>query len=163
MNILDWSYLGLLMASLMGAILFFGYTFRIKIAYPFVLVSLHLTVVGVTFILFTAAFIHIFQVKTSALEVGFFTLSYVVFVLTLVTGLFFFLRYDLRRKIMRLPLVSTHLVMAVVTFICFTGLIGLADQRTQVHTHAFAGRLSPGWYSFHRHQTMRNITHPSNP
>ena len=94
MSFLDWSYVGLLVASVLGAILFFGYTFRIRIAYPFVLVSLHLTTVLITFILFTIAFVQILNANPSALKAGFIILTYVVFILTLLTGLFFFVRYD---------------------------------------------------------------------
>lgn len=161
MNLLDWSYIGLLVASLLGAVLFLGYTFRVRIAYPFVLVSLHMSTVVITFILFTIALVQGLDQGPFTFRTWFLILTYVVFLLTLLTGLFFFVRYDLRRKIMRLPLISTHLVMAVMTFICFTGLMGLSLQGLGARTSPSTGSASPAWYSFHRHQFIRNLTQSS--
>lgn len=159
MNLLGWAYVSLLVASLFGLMLFFGFTFRIKVHYPISLVTLHLASVILTFLLFTAAIVEsILHGHTSrGFQVDYTVFVYIVFLITLATGLFFFLRYDLRRKILRLPLVSTHLVMAGITFILLTALMALPTGEAAIQKKVVLGSLSPAWYTYNRHHVMKAI------
>lgn len=159
MNLLSWSYLSLLVASFFGLMLFFGFTFRIKVHYPFSLVTLHLSSVILTFLLFTAALAQdIFGGHTSrGFQLDYTIFVYIVFLITLGTGLFFFLRYDLRKKILHLPLVSTHLVMAGLTFILLTAFMALPIHQQVLQKKVSIGSTSPAWYTYNRHKVMKGI------
>lgn len=158
MSLLDWSYIALLVSSLMGAVLFVGYTFRVKLAYPILVVSLHLIAIIATFILFTIFMVQTFFTKIPAFSFGFILVTYGIFVLTFLIGLFFFVRYDLRRKILHLPLLSTHLVMAVLTFTSFTSLMAfsIGEQIHLPNKSIAVGAASPDWYFFHKHQYLHH-------
>lgn len=52
-------------------------------------------------------------------------ISYVLYVVTFLTGLFFFIRFDARRRPLRKRLMGVHLVMAVATFIMITSIMAV--------------------------------------
>lgn len=53
------------------------------------------------------------------------TVSYITYVITYLTGLTLFWRFDVRRRPLRRRLVGLHLLMAVLTFIGFAGVMSL--------------------------------------
>ncbi len=157
MSILDWAYTSLLLSSTFGALLFLRYTFRIRVQYPLYLVNSHLLTVFLTLILYTIVFIKEFvHHPTWNFHNAFMTVSYIVFILTLGTGLAFYIRYDLRKRILGLQLVSTHLVMAGLTFIFLTAFMVLSIHGPAGNQDVLVGSASPSWFSFSRHQIIRH-------
>ena len=52
-------------------------------------------------------------------------ISYVLYVVSFLTGLFFFIRFDARRRPLRRRLMGLHLMMAVATFIMVTSIMAV--------------------------------------
>lgn len=150
MTLLDDAYLSLFVASLFGAVLFFGFTFRTRIRYPLALVTLHLLTVVITFGLFTALVIqqvHLHGWVQMTFAAKFLVITYVIFAVTLLAGLAFFLRYDARRKRLRMRMVAVHLFMAALTFLSATTLMSLPLYPTpSLPVHGST------WYLIHRHR-----------
>ncbi|WP_243239231.1 hypothetical protein [Sulfobacillus harzensis] len=51
--------------------------------------------------------------------------SYVLYVVTFLTGMLFFVRFDARRRPLRRRLIGMHLIMAVATFIMITSIMAV--------------------------------------
>lgn len=52
-------------------------------------------------------------------------ISYALYVLSFLTGIFFFIRFDARRRPLRKRLLALHLIMAVATFILMTSIMAV--------------------------------------
>lgn len=144
-----------IITSLFGLYLFSGYTFRIKVYYPLVLVACHITAAVVTTILFAVL---VFRMFTTTAHVNVFSIvfaciSFGLVALTLFSGLYFFFRYDFKRRRSKWGVIMTHLAMAGLSFIFAISSISTVAIAPAKHTY-------PGskWYKYHLRQTYRNTT-----
>jgi thiol:disulfide interchange protein len=77
--------------------------------------------------------------------------AYGTYVVTYLTGLSFYLRFDAKRRPLRRRLLGLHLVMAVLTFITLTAAMGLyafpgAASKPETSSH------STMWYDARQHR-----------
>ena len=163
MNVLDVSYLTLGIASAFGAVLFIGFTFRVKVHYPVALINTHLLMIAVTCILLT---IHVVSQVAFRTVHGFnfalMLMTYALFLVTFITGMSFYLKFNVKRfrskrRPPRARWVSTHLIMATVTFIFYTTYFIDSLPSPPPPRHLQVGANSPRWNNFHLHQTVRAL------
>jgi len=153
-SLLMGAFVGLCVGSILGAVLFIGYTFRKRIHYPMVWVVAHISTISVTLILFTIAFV---AKSNLVLHDGydakfiFFSTSYAVFLATFITGISFFFRYDFRRRHISLRLLSVHLVMSAFTFFGFAATLALYTPNAIPIGDKYAGS---SWYAVHKHAAV---------
>lgn len=161
LSLLDWTYLFLFITSLFGAVLFFGFTFRLRISYPLVFVVSHVTLASVTWVLFSITLIrHLIgwsehQVQNSTII--YLLLGYLVFTFTYVIGIYFFFRYDAKRKHPGLQSIALHLALAGLTFVFVTSSYVVVTV-TQNHSvvDRTLGAKSPVWFLVHRDQVIHS-------
>ncbi|MCL5971810.1 MAG: hypothetical protein M1499_04515 [Firmicutes bacterium] len=78
--------------------------------------------------------------------------AYVAYVVTYLTGLTFYIRFDVRRRPLRRRLLGIHLLMAVVTFISLTAsmaLYGFPERAAVPET----SHQSTMWYYVLQHRS----------
>ncbi len=155
--LLHLSYIALCLGSVFGAVLFMGFTFHLEIRYPLAIVMIHLAVVLTSFVLFSIWMFDVLSGHTGGILVShaFSLAAYAVFAITLGSGLFFFLRYDARRKQMRVTMVGAHIVLACLTFIAVSSLLGMVIVPVPPNSEHVTGR----WAILHRVETVRARSH----
>jgi hypothetical protein len=135
-----------IITSLFGLYLFAGYTFRIKVHYPLVLVTSHVIAAATTTVLFAILMI---RMLSSLNQSGTFTavfalISFALVVLTLMSGIVFYFRFDARRRRTRWGLIITHLMMASLSFIfAISSIATVAEPRH--HQKSYTG---DAWYRY---------------
>lgn len=164
MSLLNWSYAALLAASAAGAMLFFGFAFRSKVRFPINLVKLHVVLASLAWLLLTAAIVE-FAVHGGLAQPSFDFVfagtSYVVFLLAYLSGLLFFLKFDLHRRRLRLRFVAAHLILAALAFIMVTSSVALYDApRSPRATVRAALTSGASWYAFFKHRYDRTRSGP---
>lgn len=150
---MDVSYLSLVLTSIAGGFLFFGFTFRAKTVYPLNLVKIHMVLSAVTVVLFTVVMLEPARFTAQHGPFGFLDVTYGFFVLTFVTGFSFFLRFDMRRRQMRPRILGFHLVMAVSAFCLYSAVVvayGIPPSGLRP-TQIVNGHDS-SWYTAQRHR-----------
>ncbi|PWI57432.1 hypothetical protein [Sulfoacidibacillus thermotolerans] len=161
MSLLDVTYILLFLTSLFGAVLFFGFTFRRQIRYPLFVVSSHVIFASATWALFSISLVrHLFRFASHPdhfTAVLYLLLGYAIYTFTYLLGVYFFFRYDAKRKHVRLQSIALHLTLAGLTFIFVTSSY-IVVALTPVHALP-AGKLgtnSPLWYLVHRDQILHS-------
>lgn len=155
MSLLYISYISLWIVSIFGALLFFGFAFRARIRFPVSLVKTHVVLAGISVLLFTAAVVRKsvpggFTHPTFALLFAWTT--YVVYLLTFLSGFGFFLRFDLQRRHLPLRFVVFHLFLAAASFIMMTATLALyAKPPLPASVARLANTSRASWYDLHRH------------
>ena len=162
-ELLNLSYISLCVTSLLGALLFFGFTFRVRIKYPLRIVSAHVVMATITTVLLCAAVAQALLAPRVAGSVSapwsaaMLVAGSLLLLFTYALGLYFYLRYDARRRHLRLQSVALHLSLAGLSFIFITTGFAvdlwtvsppLARQTAAVH--------SPVWFIVHRHKALRH-------
>ena len=148
-----------IITSLFGLYLFSGYTFRIKVYYPLVLVACHITAAAVTTILFAILIVKMFTTTAhiNVFSIIFACISFALVALTLLSGLYFFFRYDFKRRRTKWGIIMTHLAMAGLSFIFAISSISTVAIAPTGHTY-------PGskWYKYHLRQSLENAAQQQN-
>lgn len=206
-SVMNLSYISLCVTSLLGALLFFGFTFRIRIKYPLRIVSAHVIMASVTAVLLCAAVIqalffrsapsgggvraaaspliaahaphahaspltstHATHAYASPLTAAHATHVYaslwtdallvagvLLMLLTYGLGLYFYLRYDARRRHLKLHSVVLHLSLAGLSFIFITSAFAVSAWTVSPHaTRQATAAQSPVWFIVHRHRALRH-------
>lgn len=156
MDALTIAYFSLCVTALSGMVLFFGYTFRARRAhlqtvYPLVAVRLHIVLVAVNFVLLSIAF------RATTITYGMspfhhfsyflFACAYALFFITFLSGLYFHIRFDLRKMNLQSAFLVSHWVLAVFTFILLTSSVALYQinffANAGLHSHTEYRWLSP--------------------
>ena len=140
-----------IITSIFGLYLFSGYTFRIKVYYPLVLVTCHVVAASVTTILFGVLIVRMLSSYSQipVFSVVFSVISFVLVVLTLTSGLYFYFRFEARRRRTKWRLIGFHLALAGLSFIFAISSISTVAAPKQ--THDYAGTA---WYKYHiRHNS----------
>ncbi|QQE77703.1 hypothetical protein [Alicyclobacillus sp. SO9] len=155
MTLWHWTFAFLFLTAIVGLVLFSGFTLRISIRYPLILVATHVASASTTFILFTILLVHRLTSTQTGVQV-FVLISYMVLVVTFVSGIYFFFRYDAQRKRMRYFLLLFHLMSASLTFIFV--ISSLAAFRVP---HPHSQQYTPGgaMYNVHKHHTIHQRGH----
>ncbi|KUO95006.1 hypothetical protein [Ferroacidibacillus organovorans] len=153
------AYIALIIASAIGAILFVGYTFRVKIAYPIRIVQLHVLTTLVAMALFTIAtwdkialsgyFAH------ATFGLWFLISSYLIGLITLILGFAFYWQFDAKFRVLRLRFIAIHLTLAGISFIFFTSAVILYQFPVHIETNRVIGSRSGAWYILHRNEVLR--------
>lgn len=135
-----------ILTSLFGLYLFAGYTFRIKVHYPLVLVTCHVIAALITSILFGILIVRILtsHSHSSVFTEVFSLISFVLVLLTLASGLYFYFRYDARNRRTKWGLIITHLMMASLSFIF--AISSIATVAEPHHKNTYPG---DAWYRYH--------------
>lgn len=149
MTLWQWTFLALLITASFGIVLFTGYTFRVRIRYPFALVTSHVVSAFITVILFSILFVQ-------KLRFGFPAHSYSPFVLwpalvlllaTFASGVHFYFKYNARRLGLRNALLIAHLFMAALSF------VAVIASTAELSVPPKPTNLYPGsMYNFYKHQ-----------
>lgn len=160
MTLLDWTYLSLWITSLSGALLFFGFTFRTLVKYPFAIVVSHVLLATLTLLLFTAslaqALLGVNAFTAHAVSTLSLSSGYAFFVFTYAVGVYFFLRFDAKRRRVRMQSIALHLSMAGLTFIFVTSAFAMVTLSSFRGQHAaIVGHNSPAWFVIHRQRELR--------
>lgn len=148
------AFAALVAASAVGMVLFFGYTFRVRLAYPLILVTVHLILSLVATVLFVmAAMQSLFYNKHhSTLYDVLLVTSIVVMILTVLVGLAFYFRFNLGRIDIHGRFIGLHVTMASVAFILVVAsTIGL----TQTYDSKILP-IHPSLYNFYKHHRHLN-------
>lgn len=140
----------LFLTAFFGIFLFVGYTFRVRIRYPLALVTCHVVSALVTVVLFCFLLVqqlHAPNLHQYAVVVAW--LSLVAILITFVSGFYFYLRYNVRRRGLRTGLLVTHLLMAAVSFVCAAASIA------ELSVPPKANNLYPGsMYNYYKHHNQ---------
>ncbi|QSO46869.1 hypothetical protein [Alicyclobacillus mengziensis] len=135
-----------IVTSIFGLYLFSGYTFRIKVYYPLVLVTCHVAAAIATTILFGILIVRLLfsYNQVHVFSVVFSVISFVLVLLTLASGLYFYFRYEARRRRTKWGLIGFHLAMAGLSFIFAISSISTVAAPKPTHTY-------PGtaWYKYY--------------
>ncbi|MCY0874812.1 MAG: hypothetical protein OWT28_00795 [Firmicutes bacterium] len=165
MSLLAWSYGALGITALTGLGLFLMYTFRarthLKPIYPLIGVRVHLVFVAITAVLLTL----VMKQKLTVAATGeahypqiLLISSYVMFWVTLILGLYFYFRFDVKRIRLRSQFLVTHWVLAALSFIFLTSSFALYSSAiTQSDTHVTSDRQMPVRGVVELHREMREI------
>jgi amino acid transporter len=92
-------------------------------------------------------------------------ITYALYVITFLTGLLFFIRFDARRRPLRRRLLGIHLIMAVVTFIMVTSIVATRawgpppDQAAPPKNP----KQSTMWDYLYQHRSELNHHHAQGP
>ena len=161
--LINLSYISLCVTSLLGALLFFGFTFRVRIKYPLRIVSAHVVMASVTTVLLCAAFVQALLAPFGAATVpapwssAVLIAGCLLFLVTFALGLYFYLRYDARQRHLRLQSVALHLSLAGLSFIFITAAFAVdAWTISPIPTQQVAAVHSPVWFIVHRHKALRH-------
>ena len=156
------SYISLCLTSLLGALLFFGFTFRVRIRYPLRIVSLHVILASITTALLCLAavqalFFRPARTAASPWAAALLVAGLLLLLFTYALGLYFYLRYDARRRHLKLQSLVLHLSLAGLSFIFITSAFAVnawtASPGAGPRTTA---AQSPVWFIVHRHRTLRH-------
>lgn len=80
-------------------------------------------------------------------------IAYIAYVITFLTGLIFFVRFDARRRPLRKRLLGLHLVMAVTTFILITSIMSVNAFPNQETPPPKNPTSSTMWDYVHQHRS----------
>lgn len=143
------AFVCLCLASVAGMVLFFGFTFRVRIAYPLSVVTTHLILAIATSVLFSAAVIHRFTngKPLSVLYVVLLIVSVAIVLVTLIVGIIYFIRFNLKQKDGHGHFIGMHVTMAAVSFIFITAST-IAITQTVSMKNVVA---HPSLYNFYKH------------
>lgn len=83
-------------------------------------------------------------------------ITYALYVVTFLTGLLFFIRFDARRRPLRRRLIGVHLIMAVVTFIMITAIVVTRAWTNPLPPPPTNPKHSTMWDYYRQHQSERN-------
>lgn len=78
--------------------------------------------------------------------------SYATFVITYLTGLSFYIRFDVKRRPLRRRLIGLHLIMTVFTFIFLTGAMAILAFPTSSKSGHQSPKQSTMWYLVKQHR-----------
>lgn len=79
-------------------------------------------------------------------------ISYATFVITYLTGLTFYIRFDIRRRPLRRRLLGLHLIMTVFTFIFLTGAMAVTAFPMTAKSSQHAPKQSTMLYLVRQHR-----------
>lgn len=146
----------LALSSIAGMVLFFGYTFRIRIHYPMTLVITHLVMTAVMCLLYLICIV--WKLSTYTNESWLFPVilvsSGVMMILTFIVGLAFFFKFNLKGIALAKHFISLHVTMASVTFILLIASTIFVTQSQLDHKHNFPASN----YNYYKHLHMRQRT-----
>lgn len=151
MPLWQWTLYSLGLTAVLGLLLFCGYTFRLRIVYPFALVTGHVVSATVTMILFCVLLYHL---ATDSANVQMYAqiiawVSFAALIVTFLSGLYFYLWFNARRRGLKNGMLVTHLLMAAVSFsFAVSGVAGIAGTQPTDRSHLYP----PSMYNFHKHQ-----------
>lgn len=152
MTLWHWTFAFLFFTAIVGLVLFSGFTLRINMRYPLLLVTTHVASASITFVLFTILLVQRLTSTQTGVQV-FVLISYFILVVTFISGVYFFFRYDARRRGMRYLLLVFHLVSASLTFIfTVSSLAAFREPQTQPQHYTPGGAM----YNVHKHHTIHN-------
>lgn len=151
----------LCVTSIVGMILFFGYTFRVRIVYPLVMVTTHLLLAILTTGLFVVAVVQRFLSprELSTLYMVLLGLNLIIIVVTVVVGIVFFLRFNVKGREVYGTFVGLHVTMASVAFI-------FATASTIAITQTIPPKVpitSPTLYNFYKYHHQHHTVEKTNP
>lgn len=151
MNFLSSAFIAMCFTVVVGACLFVGYTFRIRIRYPFALVITHVAGATLTVILFTIFLVHRTIIPVNGNRNIFALVSYSFLLVTFVTGLVFFIRYDFRRRYIGIKRLSLHIVMAAFTVFSLSGTTAIYTSFAHKDMYHVPGSAM---YNVHKHASV---------
>lgn len=86
-------------------------------------------------------------------------ISYALYVVTFLTGMLFFVRFDARRRPLRRRLIGLHLVMAVATFIMITSIMAVNAFPQHASKPPADPKNSTMWDYVRQHQSELKAHH----
>lgn len=90
-------------------------------------------------------------------------ITYGLYIATFLTGIFFFIRFDARRRPLRRRLLGVHLIMAVATFIMITAIVAVRAWAPSLPAPPKNPKNSTMWDYYHQHQSERKLHRESGP
>ncbi len=162
-GLINLSYISLCVTSLLGALLFLGFTFRARIKYPLRIVTAHVIMATVTTLLLCGAVVQALLAPRRAgsasgpWPTAMLVAGALLLLVTYALGLYFYLRFDARRSRLRLQSVALHLSLAGLSFVFIT--TGFAVDLWTISpspTRQTAAVHSPVWFIVHRHRALRH-------
>lgn len=86
-------------------------------------------------------------------------ITYILYWLTFITGMAFFIRFDARRRPLRRRLIGLHLGMAVATFIMLTSIVAVRAWKPSLPPPPANPKNSTMWYYYYQHQQVLKNHH----
>ncbi|MCL5116744.1 MAG: hypothetical protein M1272_06305 [Firmicutes bacterium] len=90
-------------------------------------------------------------------------ISYVLYVLSFLAGVFFFIQFDARRRPLRRRLMGMHLFMAVATFIMMTSIMAVNAFPDRAPTPPANPKHSTMWDYVRQHRSEQKNHHVNLP
>lgn len=138
----------LFVTASIGIWLFVGYTFRARIRYPLLLVTTHVISATLTVIAFIWLFItqrHWSQHHATAFVI--LCVSLVMVLVTYLSGLYFYGKFNVRGRGLKSKLLISHLVMAALSFVCVASSVAELSAAQPPTSHNYPGSM----YNFYKH------------
>lgn len=149
-----WTFLVTLATAAVGLSLFAGFTFQVKPRYPFLLVTCHVIGAFATVTLYCILFVRWMgnhNTATHLYAAVVLWVSLVVILSTFISGIYFYFRYNARRRGLGYRLLITHLVMAALSFVC---VIASVSELSGTGISA-KSLFPPSSYNFYKHHHQR--------